>query len=553
MITRDRRLDDCLRVFPGIVIEMGLDGTVLNSNGHLERLIGREITGTPFASALDDTSQEKLHRLLAPDAPTQLGDRLELILVAPRTLEVRTFLVQRTEPPDEPRIWLVEFVRDPELEQLHEELAAVNTDMVTAQRELTRERTRLARALAREQEARSAVERANDRIRALLAITDAALVHLDVDTLLERVLGILPGALSADTGSVLLVDEATNELVVRASYGLEEEVARHTRLRIGEGVRGQIAARGEPVIVADLATADVVSAPLRERVCSFMGVPLRVGDRVIGVVHVGTFQPREFSTDDLQFLMLVGERMASAIERTRLYEAERAARATADAAVAARDEVLGIVSHDLRNPLGAISGSASLLLELSLTEAQRQQQLALIKRAAQRATRLIEDLLDVTRIEAVGLTLERTPIEVQPLVREVHDSFRAQAEEKGITFRYDVASDLPRINADRDRIFQVLANLVGNAIKFTPRGGRIDVRATRSGDAVDLAVQDTGSGIPADEIPHLFERFWQARRAQRSGAGLGLTIAQAIVDAHDSTLRVRSEVGVGTEFSFSIR
>src|SRR5690606_11789928 len=127
--------------------------------------------------------------------------------------------------------------------------------------------------------------------------------------------------------------------------------------------------------------------------------PLRVGDRIIGVVHVGTFATRDFSTDDLQFLMLVAERMASIIERTRLYEAERAARATADAAVRVRDEVLGIVSHDLRNPLGAISTSASVLLELAITDEQRLQQLQLIKRAALRAGRLIEDLLDVTRIE----------------------------------------------------------------------------------------------------------------------------------------------------------
>lgn len=231
-----------------------------------------------------------------------------------------------------------------------------------------------------------------------------------------------------------------------------------------------------------------------------------------------------------------------------LYEAEQ--RATRS-----RDDMLAIVSHDLRNPLSTIGLSAQLLLDLQETGAPLPlaQQLGVIRRSVDRANALINDLLDVSRIESATLAVDPAPVDAAALLRELADEFAPIARDRGVTLRQawtgdDGASAL----ADRQRIAQVLSNLVGNALKFTPRGGEVTIAGCGREAWVELSVRDSGVGIPAANLPYLFDRFWQAREHRRAGAGLGLFIARGIIEAHGGTISVASTEGEGTTFAFTV-
>src|SRR3954471_3783799 len=217
----------------------------------------------------------------------------------------------------------------------------------------------------------------------------------------------------------------------------------------------------------------------------------------------------------------------------------------------AREEILRIVAHDLRNPLNTISMATSLLLE-DKADPTRTSQLRIIRRAGERANRLIQDLLSVTTIEAGRLSVAPRKIGVGDLLQESAEMLQPIAREKSITLTVNAAADLPPVRADSARVLQVFSNLVGNAIKFTPTGGAITLAAARGDGGVVCSVSDNGPGIPAAQIPRLFGKFWQAKRGDSGGVGLGLAIARGIVEAHGGSITVDSEVGKGSVFSFPL-
>lgn len=242
-----------------------------------------------------------------------------------------------------------------------------------------------------------------------------------------------------------------------------------------------------------------------------------------------------------------------AAEREELLEREQSARAETESALRMRDRVLRIVSHDLKNPLHTI-GMAAELLEMPLSEQQRQRQIDIIRRTVTRANRLVMDLLDVARIESgQAIAIVPHPQSAGRLVNEAIDAFRLQAETKHQRLIPDIASGLPPVRADHDRMLQVLSNLIGNAIKFTPEGGEIRVCVVaENDDEVRFSVADSGPGIPTEVLPELFKPFTQARQTASLGTGLGLSIARGIVEAHGGRISVESEPGVGTTFAFVV-
>jgi signal transduction histidine kinase len=225
----------------------------------------------------------------------------------------------------------------------------------------------------------------------------------------------------------------------------------------------------------------------------------------------------------------------------------------AEAATRTKDEVLALVSHDLRNPLNLVLTNASLLLESDAgLEPREEQLLRMIHRATGQMNRLIQDLLDISRIEAGHFSIETSPEPVEPMVREACSVHEHAARSKHIQLSCTFENGLPRVNADHGRVLQVFGNVIGNALKFTPDGGQVRVRAERNGDVVQFSVSDTGPGIDDVDIPHVFDRFWQAQRSPDGGAGLGLAISRGIVTTHGGEMWAESGAAVGSTFFFTL-
>lgn len=241
-------------------------------------------------------------------------------------------------------------------------------------------------------------------------------------------------------------------------------------------------------------------------------------------------------------------------ERLRLLALEQEARERAEDALRTRDEVLRMVSHDLKNPIHSITMAAALLAEVPLPEKQRAEQIGVIRRTADHMHRLVQGLLDMKRIEAGhGIPVEPQPAEIEPLVEEGCALFRPRTDAKGVKIVLDLSEPLPTVWADTERIIQVLWNLTGNAIKFTPAGGRVFIRAEESSDEVIFSITDTGPGISSEYIDRLFDPFWQDKRTARLGTGLGLPISKAIVEAHGGRVWAESTPGAGATLAFTLR
>jgi sigma-B regulation protein RsbU (phosphoserine phosphatase) len=249
------------------------------------------------------------------------------------------------------------------------------------------------------------------------------------------------------------------------------------------------------------------------------------------------------------------ERKRLEMERAELLHNEQEARAAAEAAVNARDEVLRIVAHDIGNSLSAVKIHAMVLERIlgaggAQDEARRRTEA--IRHMAQQMDRLRQDLLDVAAIEAGRLSFEPVEAALAAVVEEVMGTVAATAAEKGLRMNASVPADLPAVWADAERVHQVLGNLVANAVKFTPEHGAVEVCCAVEDGFVRVSVADTGPGMPPEQLPHVFDRFWQARSTRRAGAGLGLAIAKGIVEAHGGEISVRSEPGQGATFTFTL-
>ncbi|MFN2565891.1 MAG: ATP-binding protein [Gemmatimonadaceae bacterium] len=419
------------------------------------------------------------------------------------------------------------------------------------------------RRLLEEQAARAAAETAERRARFLAEASRVLSASFDYQTTLARLARLAVPEL-ADFCVVDVIDGPTISRLGVAHVDpskepLLQEAVRYARLRgaatyhlrkpFEEGESVLLPFISEDALAANTVNEEHLQLTMQLRPHSLVSVPLRVGDRVTGALTLYMSESgRRYGPGDLALAEELARRAALSVENARLFHA-------AEQATRARDEMLGVVAHDLRNPLNTIAMGANLLTELiPEPQASLRKQAEVMRRAADRMNRLIQDLLDVRRIEAGRLAIEPRPQPAGALVDDAVEMLRPLASAGALALEADVRPDVPEVFADPPRVQQVLSNLVGNAIKFTPAGGRVLLGAEPMTDwEVRFCVADTGPGIAPEDLPHVFGQFWQARRTDRRGIGLGLAIAKGIVEAHGGRIWVESQVGVGSNFYFTLR
>ena len=422
-----------------------------------------------------------------------------------------------------------------------------------------------------------AVREAEKRARFLADASGVLAASLDTDTILRNLARFIVPDMADVCVADLVEDDAGSVRRVEVAHAPSlADVAEVLRARTPSLSRPSLVThvlrQREPVLLADLhstaagptgaadgadAADDETDETLADAralgVRSLLAVPLLARGHTLGaLVFLSRDEKRRYSEDDLSLATELARQAALAVDNARLYRA-------AQQATRARDDVLAVVSHDLRNPIHAVYMAATFLLDVLPEESDQadvalsRRQAEVIRRSARRANALIGDLLDVTRIEAGRLTVSAQSVPAAELVSEALHDAAPLAAEKELQLESVCGDALPEVQADRARVAQVFSNLLGNAVKFTPSGGRIVVRAETQGSAVRFSVSDTGPGIAADHLPHLFDRYWQATETQQLGTGLGLFIAKGITEAHGGRLWAESQEGQGATFWFTLR
>ncbi|HKY34413.1 MAG TPA: HAMP domain-containing sensor histidine kinase [Polyangiaceae bacterium] len=312
----------------------------------------------------------------------------------------------------------------------------------------------------------------------------------------------------------------------------------------------------QPLLINDVSTAYLASVSQSDRhhrllldlaPQAILGLPLLAHGRLVGfLLLLRTGAGRPFSTAEVGLAEEVARRAALSAENARLY-------ASAQHAIQLRDDVLSMVAHDLRNPLSAMLLQLKLLHRRGAQPERRSQgPIDAILREGTRLNVLIQDLLDVARFEAGKPSIEQQLISASKVATSAVEGQKLLASDAGLALELESADSTAEVWGDAARLLQVFANLIGNAIKFTPPGGKITVSVEPRPHDVVFSVSDTGPGIHSEQIPHLFDRFWQASPTDRRGAGLGLSITKAIVEAHGGHIWVETALGRGSTFRFAI-
>jgi signal transduction histidine kinase/DNA-binding response OmpR family regulator len=414
-----------------------------------------------------------------------------------------------------------------------------------------------------EQTARAAAAEAERRRREAEVLTELARTinaSLDLDTVLRQVAGAARDLCRSDAAHVALRDPATGCAIVRQSVGSPCGPA-HGGLVIepGKGLGGEVLASGRPLRTDHYAedgrfTGEDAQRAHEVGAVAAMAVPVLMAGSVEGLLYVLNTSARPFTAHDEAVLQRLGDHAAIAIRNGRSFAREQAARAEAEAANRAKDQFLATLSHELRTPLTALVGWVRLLKDGRLDEGLRLRALESIDRNARAQAQLVDDLLDVSRIVTGQLRLETRLVDPAAIVTAALDAVRPAAGLKRIDLEATLGASPRPIVADPDRLHQVLANLLDNALKFTPEGGRVHVGLRQAGDRVEVTVRDNGQGIGPDFLPHVFDRFRQADMTatkSHGGLGLGLAIVRHLVELHGGAVQAQSP-GEGQGATFTV-
>jgi PAS domain S-box-containing protein len=411
--------------------------------------------------------------------------------------------------------------------------------------------------------AREQAESLNEEMQVLQAITDRTLATMPLDDLFRSVLSQIRIIMNADNIAVLLVSEDHSCLTIRAVNGIEETVAQEVRIPVGQGFAGTIVASGRPLIIGESeAPVEILTSVLREQLQALLGVPLLVDGRILGVIHVGTKRSRIFTQQDIELFERVADRLAMAIERSLLDE--QAKRAQQETAIYAHhveqvnqtlQRFVSIVGHEFRTALTGILGFSELLKEAESEPKDVQDYANDISLDTHRLIRLINDLLDLDQMQQgkMKISLQFQPTDLIALLQRQITSARAITQAHAISFTHE--PHMPLLEGDPDKLQQVIMNMLSNAIKYSPKGGDIRVSCCQENDGIHLRIQDQGTGLSPEALPHIFEPYNRAKTQTTKyikGTGLGLSISKHLIELHGGSIWVESVLGQGSTFHITL-
>ena len=403
--------------------------------------------------------------------------------------------------------------------------------------------TRNLRTLAQQLERRAEEEGSFRKIAGILTAAG------NVDQVLGDITDAATAVTRADGVYVEKIIEKTTTVEVITSKG-RGVPALGLKVDYPGSLTEEIIKSGAPLILSDMSRFGTPMAPYVKNECAeceVLVLPLFAEAELLGafVLLNSKESGRHFHEADVHRAKTLGDLASLALRRVTTLERERELRRAAEEAARLREEILGVVTHDLRNPITTISLSAQLLIKDAAEEDEAREHLTTIHDAAERMQTLINDLLDAARVHGGRFAVKKVPVEPASIVSAACKNHATLAEAKQLALVCEAEETMPAICGDRGRLLQVLDNLIGNAMKFTPSGGRIIVRCTWQGDHARFSVTDTGPGISPENLDQLFRDFWQAGRTAHLGAGLGLLIAKGTVEAHGGEIGANNDPETG--------
>jgi signal transduction histidine kinase len=379
--------------------------------------------------------------------------------------------------------------------------------------------------------------------RRLIDISRDLASTLDLDTLLSRIIHAAADITNAGAASIMLYDDASRQLNFQVATDLDLQTMRGLVVPLEGSIAGWIVANRQPVRISNVHTDprfyQAVEKKTRRTTDSILGVPLIAKEKIVGVLEAIDKCAGEFTASDEDLLSVLGAQAAVAIENTRLFQ---------------QSDLIAEFVHELRTPLASIGTSTYLLLRPEISPEQRQQMIGNIHEETLRLNTLAASFLDLARLESGRVQFHLSRFELLPMLEECRQTMQGKADENQISIQIKVPQDLPPVEADRDKLKQVVLNLISNAIKYNNPNGSITICAGLGDSCWTLSVSDTGLGIPERSLPHLFEKFYRvgAYENKAPGTGLGLAICKQIVSGHGGSIEVRTRLGQGSTFTLHI-
>jgi signal transduction histidine kinase len=421
---------------------------------------------------------------------------------------------------------------------------------------------RLARETAVAHERASEAEALRDRLGHRADLLDAANrcaralgSSLEIEEAFRAFIRELRGLIPFDRTAIVLADDGVARVIAAAGAAAETVFPPGTRRPVAGSLLHEVTTRGQVVYRKDMTDeqypeeADFLSLGLRCR----LAAPLFVGPRSVGMISLVRAEPDSFTDSEVEFVALLGRFLGSTVQNIRAYEAEHATVEELRRLSALRADFVSLVSHELRSPMAAVIGSARTLQERwrELSPEQRESFLALIEHETRRLNELVSDVLDTSRIEAGSFTYSFADVDLGELVQESAAAAESGQDEVRITSK--VHRPLPLVRGDRERLRQVLTNLLDNAVKYSPSGGEVEVDALAENGRINVEVRDRGPGVAPEHHAFIFEKFGRVSGEQaKPGTGLGLFIARSIAEAHGGSLVVHSRPGNGAIFTLAL-